>query len=102
MRILVAALALAFASQAAAQAYPSKPIRWIVVGGAGGAFDLVTRALAPPMGTGLGQPMVVDNRASASGIVGMDAAAKSPPDGYTTLTAGNPQSWCSTSIFSPS
>ena len=52
---------------------------------AGGAVGAVARVLATPLSAGLGQAIVIDNRGGAGGIIGMDAVAKSPPDGYTLL-----------------
>jgi tripartite-type tricarboxylate transporter receptor subunit TctC len=63
--------------------YPNKPIRMIVPFAPGGASDFVGRILQPRLSELLGQQIVVDNRAGASGNIGMDAAAKSAPDGYT-------------------
>ena len=63
--------------------YPNKPIRMIVPFAPGGASDFVGRILQPRLTELLGQQIVVDNRAGASGNIGMDAAAKSAPDGYT-------------------
>ena len=68
--------------------YPNKPIRMIVPFAPGGASDFVGRILQPRLTELLGQQIVVDNRAGASGNIGMDAAAKSAPDGYT-LYLGN-------------
>src|SRR5687767_15620755 len=70
------------------QQYPNKPIRMIVPFAPGGASDFVGRILQPRMSELLGQQIVVENRAGASGNIGMDAAAKSAPDGYT-LYLGN-------------
>ena len=75
-------LLLAFIPRAWAQ-YPNKPIRMIVPFAPGGASDFVGRILQPRMSELLGQQLVVENRAGASGNIGMDAAAKSTPDGYT-------------------
>ena len=72
-------------AQAGAQTYPTKPIRLIVPLGAGGATDLVARVVAEKLGERLGQAVVVDNRPGAEGVIGMDAAAKSAPDGYTLV-----------------
>ena len=84
-RKLVFVLAIAFAGLASAQTYPSKVIRVIVPQSAGGSTDLVARPIAKIMSESLGQPVIVDNRPGAGSIVGCDAVAKSPPDGYTLL-----------------
>jgi tripartite-type tricarboxylate transporter receptor subunit TctC len=68
-----------------AQPYPSKPIRVVVPSPPGGPPDLIIRMLAPKLSAGMGQPLVIDNRAGAGGIVGTAYAAKTPPDGYTWL-----------------
>ena len=65
------------------QAYPSRPIRLIVPFAAGGGVDLTARAIAQSLTEAWGQPVVVDNRAGANGTIGVEIAAKSPPDGYT-------------------
>lgn len=75
---------LAVAPSLAAQpAWPSKPITLIVPFAAGVSPDVVARLLADKMGQALGQPIIVDNRAGASGIIGAELAAKAPADGYT-------------------
>jgi tripartite-type tricarboxylate transporter receptor subunit TctC len=66
-------------------AYPDKPIRLIVPYPAGGAADVMARALAQKLGADLGQTFIIDNRAGASGMVASEAVAKSPPDGYTLM-----------------
>src|SRR6188508_10944 len=70
-------------SLALGQGYPNKPIRMIVPFAPGGASDFVGRILQPRLGELLGQQIVVENRPGASGNIGLDAAAKSAPDGYT-------------------
>ncbi len=70
---------------ASADDYPSKSIRLIVPFAAGGAVGAVARVLSTPLSASLGQSIVIDNRGGAGGIIGMDAVAKSPPDGYTLL-----------------
>jgi tripartite-type tricarboxylate transporter receptor subunit TctC len=77
------ALTLAFAAQAQPAAYPSKPIRIIVPFPPGGAVDILGRAIAEKLGAQTGQNAFVDNRPGGAGAVGAEAAAKSPPDGYT-------------------
>jgi tripartite-type tricarboxylate transporter receptor subunit TctC len=77
-------IALAMGPLAFAQApYPNKPVRMIVPFAPGGASDFVARIVNQKLGDTLGQQIIVDNRAGASGNIGMEAAAKSPPDGYT-------------------
>jgi tripartite-type tricarboxylate transporter receptor subunit TctC len=66
-----------------AQSYPAKPIRFIVSFPPGGSADLISRAIAPKMSEKLGQPVVVENRAGAGGMIGVDAVAKAAPDGHT-------------------
>jgi tripartite-type tricarboxylate transporter receptor subunit TctC len=73
------------------QAYPVKVIRWIVPSSAGGGADAVTRLVANALPPVLGQRVIVDNRAGASGNIGSEIAAKSPPDGYTWLMINNAQ-----------
>ncbi len=84
--LVAAALAMAIAAGvAAAQTYPTKPIRIVVPWPPGGGTDLVARTVAQKMNETLGQTAVVDNRAGANGIIGADLAAKAPADGYTVL-----------------
>ena len=84
----LAALVLALAALAAqAQPYPSKPIRLIVPFAPGGSADLVGRLIAQHLSESLGQPVVVENKGGASGMLGNEYVAKSAPDGYT-LTVG--------------
>jgi tripartite-type tricarboxylate transporter receptor subunit TctC len=70
---------------AAAQAYPAKPIRVIVPQSAGGSTDVAVRAVTQRLGDALGQPVVVDNRPGAGSLIGTDLVAKASPDGYTLL-----------------
>ena len=90
MRILniLSAVLLALTGLAQAQnSYPTKPVRIIVAYPAGGANDIVARAIGQELAQELGQPMVIENKSGAAGIIGADAAAKSPPDGYTLFMA---------------
>ncbi len=75
------------AASAQSQTWPSKPIRFIVPFPPGAATDLLTRNIAPKLGEGLGQQVIVDNRLGAGGMIGVELAAKSPPDGYTLVLA---------------
>ena len=72
-----------------AQAYPNKPIRLIVPFPAGGATDILARALSQKLGEKIGQSVVVENRPGAGGTIGADAASKAAPDGYTLLLAAS-------------
>jgi tripartite-type tricarboxylate transporter receptor subunit TctC len=85
MKFLVAASALFLCSLAAAQEYPVKPVRVIVPWPAGGTVDGLIRNVSPKLSEALGQPVVIENRAGASGSLGAAEAAKATPDGYTLL-----------------
>ena len=82
--MLSAILALG-ALPASAQSYPSRNIRVIVPFPAGGVADIGARLVSQKLAEALGQPAVIENRAGASGTLGVDAVTKSPPDGYTIL-----------------
>ena len=99
MQSIVAAVSLVLgvlAVPAFAQSWPSKPIRMVIPYPAGGSVDLSGRRLTEDLAAELGQPVVVENRSGANGILGTDAVAKAAPDGYTMLVstlsahAGNP------------
>lgn len=77
------ATALAAPSSAWAQSYPSKPIRLVVPSAAGGAPDAICRALAVDLAKALGQPIIVDNKAGASGVIGLQEVVRALPDGHT-------------------
>src|SRR5688500_447473 len=79
--------ASAHAAEHAAAGYPSKTIRIILPVVAGGSADTIARMVADTFATAFGQSVVVDNRAGANGIIGIDLAAKATPDGYTLLIA---------------
>lgn len=78
-------LTLACALPAAAQTYPSKPITIVVPASPGGAIDLTARLIGHKLTEAWGQSVVIDNRAGATGIIGTDLVAKSPPDGHTLV-----------------
>ena len=79
----IALLFLVCATTAHAQSYPSKPVRIIVPYPPGGGTDLVARFIGQKLGDAFGRPVVIDNRAGANGLIGTEAMAKAPPDGYT-------------------
>ena len=76
-------------AQSGADSYPVKPIRMIVPLAAGGPSDTLARILANKMTEVIGQNVIVDNRPGASGIVGTEIGARSPPDGYTIVLVSN-------------
>jgi tripartite-type tricarboxylate transporter receptor subunit TctC len=80
---LLATVLMAVAAMASAQVYPTKPVR-IITAAAGGGSDFATRLIATPLGTALGQQVIVDNR----GLLASDIAARAPADGYTLLLSG--------------
>lgn len=79
--------AVAYAGEQAAAAYPSKTIRIILPVVAGGSADAIARMVGDTFASAFGQSVVVDNRAGANGIIGIDLVAKAAPDGYTLLVA---------------
>jgi tripartite-type tricarboxylate transporter receptor subunit TctC len=85
MRRLTALFLMLVSGFAAAQTYPSKPIRLLVGFSPGGAPDIIARMLGVKLQQSLGQPILIENRPGASGNIAADAVAKSPPDGYTLL-----------------
>ena len=80
---------LAAAPAAANETYPSRPITWVVPFGAGGVTDSTARMMAKAMSQITGQPVLVDNRPGAAGIVGTEYVANAKPDGYTILYASS-------------
>ena len=86
--LVLAAICASFAWSAFAAAYPEKPVRLILGVGAGGAPDITARIFTAKLGEILGQQIVVDNRPGAGGIIGMEAVARSAPDGYTLFMCG--------------
>jgi tripartite-type tricarboxylate transporter receptor subunit TctC len=82
-------LACALAGTAAAQAYPTRPIRLLVGFAPGGGVDMSARTVGMPLGAALGQTVVVDNRPGAAGNIAADMVAKAVPDGYTLLMANS-------------
>lgn len=84
-RTAVAIVALVFAGLSQAQTYPAKPVRLIIPFPPGGSNDVVGRVIAAQVSERLSQNVIVDNRGAGGGIIGINAAAKSPADGYTLL-----------------
>src|SRR5437879_11495588 len=85
MRSLLAALALVVAGEASAQAYPARPLRFIVPFPPGGGVDMVARAVGEKLSPRLAQPVIIENKPGAGTTIGTEAAARAAPDGYTLL-----------------
>ncbi len=85
----LALLALACIGDAGAQAYPARPIRFLMTAPAGSSIDVIGRILADKIKDPLGQPILVENRVGAGGTIATDAAAKAAPDGYTMVLSFN-------------
>jgi tripartite-type tricarboxylate transporter receptor subunit TctC len=83
MKLLVLLAAALLSAAVQAQDYPSRPLRFIVPFPPGGSSDLIARAIAPRIAERMGQPVLVENRPGAGGMIGVDLVAKAPPDGYT-------------------
>src|SRR6266852_9024584 len=94
MRLLWGLLFALATATAHAQAYPAKAVRLIIPFPPGGSNDVVGRVIAAQLGERLGQSVVIDNRGGGGGTIGINAAAKSPADGYTLLlvSVGYPMS----------
>lgn len=84
-RLCAAVAVFALAAAASAQTFPSKPIRIIVPNAAGGAADITARTVGQKLAEALGQPVIVENKPSAGGIIAAEQVAKSDPDGHTIL-----------------
>ena len=84
-RLMLVAACAFYAGGAMAQAYPNKPVRMIVGFPPGGGTDVVARVISQKLSEWWGQAVTVENRAGATGTIGADAVAKSPPDGYTLI-----------------
>ncbi len=85
---LTVALGIGLTGSAGAQTYPSKPIRMVVPFAAGGITDVLIRVISDKLQQRVGQPVLVDNRPGANGLIGADVVAKAAPDGYTILPVG--------------
>ena len=94
-----AVLGIALAGNASAQGYPAKPVRIVVPYPPGGGNDLLARLSAQKLGEKWKQNIVVDNRGGASGMIGAEAAARSPADGYTLLLCASPECALNATLF---
>jgi tripartite-type tricarboxylate transporter receptor subunit TctC len=91
MRMVLAVAAMLVATPAAAEDYPSRPVKIVVPVAPGGITDIVARAAADYIAATSGQPVVVENRTGAAGNIGVESVAKSAPDGYTLVVAATTQ-----------
>ncbi|MDQ2736736.1 MAG: tripartite tricarboxylate transporter substrate binding protein [Pseudomonadota bacterium] len=89
LKASIAASLLVLSSAALSQQYPSRPLHFVVPYPAGGTFDVLARMLAERLAIGLGQPVLVENRPGASGMIALSSVAKAEPDGYTFLVTGS-------------
>jgi tripartite-type tricarboxylate transporter receptor subunit TctC len=96
--LLLAASSLT-SSTWAADAYPSKTVRWIVAYAPGGGSDVLARTVGEQLSTQIGQPVIVDNRPGGATIIGAEVVAKAPADGYTIFTADNGTLIFNTALF---
>ena len=103
MVVRLAPVALTFAAvvamPAAAQEYPTKPLRFIAPNLPGGPTDILARLIGQKLSESMGQPVVIDNRAGAAGNIGTEIAAKAPPDGYTLLSGNNATFGANASLY---
>src|SRR5262245_57468861 len=99
--IVMTALATPLASPAAAQSWPSKPVRVIVPFTAGSAVDIVARAVMEQVSTQIGQPVIVENRGGAGGTLGVGTVAKADPDGHTILVHSSTHAVTATTYTNP-
>src|SRR6201988_3309648 len=88
MKRLLLALAACLCTAAQAQSYPNRPIKFVVPFPPGGNLDFVARSLQPKMQEVFGQPVLIDNKGGAAGMIGLEYAARQPGDGYT-IVLGN-------------
>ena len=93
-------LSLALATAAGAQAYPTKPIRWIVPSTPGDGSDITGRLIADKISRELGQAVVIENKPGAGGVLGSEAAARSPGDGYTMIVGNAGSHGINAAIYS--
>src|SRR5215471_21730476 len=83
--LVLAAMAALPSPRARAQAYPAKPLRWVVGFPPGGGADVVVRIMAPYLSERLGQPIIIENKPGASSMISIQTVVSAPPDGYTLL-----------------
>jgi tripartite-type tricarboxylate transporter receptor subunit TctC len=88
--VTIAIAAFAASGSAAAQDYPTRPVRWVVGFAAGGSTDILVRHFSDWLAERLGQPVLIENKPGAGSNIAAEAVAGSPPDGYTLLLVTSP------------
>lgn len=99
-RSVLACLALVFSAAVGAQSYPAKPIRWIVPSTPGDGSDITGRLIADRISQELGQPVVIENRPGAGGVLGSEIAARAASDGYTMIVGNAGSHGINAAIYS--
>ena len=99
VRVVAALTAVAFCAVLHAQTYPNKVIRIIVPYPPGGGADITARPIAQMLSERWGQPVVIENRGGASGMIGADIVAKAPPDGYTIMVSASAEVALNVALF---
>ena len=99
VRVVAALTAVAFSAVIHAQAYPNKVIRIVVPYPPGGGADITARPIAQMLSERWGQPVVIENRGGASGMIGADIVAKAPPDGYTIMVSASAEVALNVALF---
>ena len=99
MHSICAALVALTAATASAQTYPNKAIRIVVPYPPGGGADMTARPIAQQLSERWGQPVVIDNRGGASGMIGAEIVAKAPPDGYTLMVSASAEAALNVALF---
>jgi tripartite-type tricarboxylate transporter receptor subunit TctC len=99
VRVVAALTAVAFSAVLHAQTYPNKAIRIVVPYPPGGGADITARPIAQMLSERWGQPVVIENRGGASGMIGADIVAKAPPDGYTIMVSASAEVALNVAIF---
>ena len=99
VRVVAALTAVAFSAVIHAQTYPNKVIRMVVPYPPGGGADITARPIAQMLSERWGQPVVIENRGGASGMIGADIVAKAPPDGYTIMVSASAEVALNVALF---
>jgi tripartite-type tricarboxylate transporter receptor subunit TctC len=99
LRVVTALTAVAFSAVLHSEGFPNKPIRLVVPFPPGGGADITARPIAQKLSERWGQPVVIENRGGASGMIGADLVAKAPPDGYTIMVSSSAEVALNAALF---